>query len=262
MKRLFLILVMITSGYFGVTAQTIRSGIGGNVGNNILFGESRIADSKLSPNLGIYGIYKISNKLSAKFQIGFGQFNGNLTTSEYSTSFVPAELLCIYSFPTIFKLNPFLHLGAGGFGFKLEDSGPFTDAMAIGGGGFEIILNSKFSWLVSADFRYTTGDDFNHITGGLNDAYVSIQTGITYTLKKSEEEFDQKEKAMKSTILAQLELDEERLLLRTRIADLKNDLVKRDDEIEYIKLLLRTHKKNVEQLAFQVADYIQKSKKK
>ena len=262
MQRLLITLVFIVVGYFEVAGQTLQSGIGANFGNNILIGESIIAESKFSPNLGIYGIYHISEKLSAKLQVSYGQLNGNLPNSKYKTPIVPVELLCLYSFSPIFKVTPFLHIGAGGIGFRVYGDGPFMDAMVIGGGGFEIRLNSKFSWQLSSDFRYTTGDDFNHLTGGLNDGYVSVQTGITYNFKKSGVNNNQKQKEPKRTILAQQKLDEEEELLRIRIADLKNKFAKSYEDLEYLKLVLRTHNKNVEQLAFQIADYIQKNKNK
>ena len=54
--------------------QTKSLGIGANIGGNLFFGDSRVLNSKIGLNSGIYGIYQVSPRLDLKLQIGYGKF--------------------------------------------------------------------------------------------------------------------------------------------------------------------------------------------
>ena len=55
-------------------AQVKSFGMGGNLGANMLFGDSRVVNSRININYGVYGLYRTASRLSYKFQIGYGKF--------------------------------------------------------------------------------------------------------------------------------------------------------------------------------------------
>ena len=67
--------------------------------------------------------------------------------------------------------------------FSQNDSPRYFDGIFIGGGGFSAQISDNFSFMISADLRYTTSDQFNNIFSGINDGYFNFQTGISYNLK-------------------------------------------------------------------------------
>ena len=57
MKRIFFIAILITICSFAVDAQEKSLGVGGNLGANALFGDTRVINSKGGINTGIYGLF-------------------------------------------------------------------------------------------------------------------------------------------------------------------------------------------------------------
>ena len=259
MKRLIILVFLFICLVAETNAQEKIWGIGGNTGGNLLFGETRVTDSKVGLNTGLYGIYQLSPKISFKLQLSYGKFGIFKTdqiSTDLNTSFVPVELNCLYSLSPNSSVNPFLHFGIGAMGFKLNGSPVYYDGLFIGGGGMSVPINSKLSFLATADIRYSTGDDFNGINNGLKDAYISFQTGFTYYLNDSPQEFRKKQQLEKNRIIAQKEQERslEIVQLGTTISNLQNEFKKRDAEILELKEFVTIRMNKIQTLETQIAE--------
>jgi len=263
MKRIFIISLLVI--IFGTTsiAQNIISkpqersyGIGGSVGGNLLFGDTQVIDSKVGLNTGIYGIYQISSRINLKLQIGYGKFGLYRSFKDLNTSFIPVELNCMYSLLANSSISPFLHLGIGAMRFKINNSDRYYDGLFIGGGGITIPISSKLSLLVSTDMRYTTGDDFNGVNQGLKDAYISFQSGLTYYLNESPQEYHHNQKLHKTRILAQKEEENQKKLItiRSTVLNLQNEISKRNSEVEELKELVSVRFDRIQKLEMQIVE--------
>ena len=267
MKRISCLVLLITCLALTANAQEKILGMGGNIGGNIFFGDSRIYDSKIGFNSGIYGILHFSPKIDIKLQAGFGQFGVYKTdriSKEMITSFVPVELSLHYSLMPDAAVNPFLHFGLGAMGFKLNDWPVYYDGLIISGGGLSVPVNSKWTFMLTTDIRYTTGDDFNGINSGIKDAYISFQTGMTYYFNDSPQEFRRKKLIERNNIIAQKE-EERRLELvqiSTTISNLQTEFNKRVVEIEELKGTVRTRLNRIQNLEAQIVEFRENQKQK
>ncbi len=260
MKRVIFLVLLITCLAVTANAQKKILGMGGNIGGNVFFGDSRIFDSKIGINSGIYGLLHFSPKFDLKLQVGFGKF-GVFRTDQISkalnTSFVPVELNLHYLLLPKSSVNPFLHVGLGAMGFKTNGSPIFYDGLFIGGGGMSVPVNSKWSFMVTTDIRYTTGDDFNGVNKGLKDAYISFQSGMTYYFNDSPQEFRRKELLEKNRIIAQKEEDRrlELVQINTTISNLHTEFKKREAEIEELKENVKIRLSRIQNLEVQIAEF-------
>ena len=203
MKKFWYSLLFLFFFTQGLFAQSNFSSFGLNLGTNLLIGDSKVIDSKISPNVGAFVIYKHSDYLNLKLQTGYGKLGVGFTQGDFSTSFVPLELIGMFSLKNGSKLTPFLHAGLGAFGFRLDGSPTYFDGIFLGGAGFSVEINPTFTFMTSADLRYTTGDDFNRINGGMKDGYFSLQTGIAYNFNKSDKKYKREDKFPHNMIIAQ-----------------------------------------------------------
>ena len=203
MRKYFYLLTFLVLLNHGSMAQITLSKIGLNLGSNLLIGDSKIGNSEISPNFGAFGVFKYSDLLSFKLQTGYGNFGGNFAEKNYSTSFIPVELTGIFTLKQNSNFLPFFHAGMGIIGFTINGSRKYYDGIFIGGTGFSYPISSRFILITSADMRYTTGDDFDNINGGLKDGYFSFQTGIAYNFDNKKEN-DREEFLHKLKIIAQI----------------------------------------------------------
>jgi hypothetical protein len=249
----FLAIVLICCSF--VFAQEKSKGIGGGVGTNFLVGDSPIGDSQISPNFGLYGIYGLSRKLDLKLQVGIGQFGVKSSHRIHTTSFIPIELFGLYSLSPGSKFNPFLHLGFGAMRFSVNDSPSYYDGLAIGGLGFKYAVNSSWTWLISADMRYTTGDGFNGHNGGMGDGYFNMQYGLTYNLNKDKQKYERKDKLKEKQILAQHYVDQQKVLLKTQLENIRVEIIKLEQELNYLGKMVGVHVNNVDDFTNKLYNY-------
>ena len=265
MKKLFIIIVILFFCSSSLYVQEKKSSVGGTVGTNYLVGDSPLTNSIISPNLGLFYSYQFSSRFGLLFQTGFGKLGVDYLNSPYWTSLIPVELIgCFSLFPNS-KFNPLLRFGIGGLSFTTDNSPRYYDGMAIGGLGFDIGLSSKLSLLLTTDFRYTTGDDFDNAQGGLKDGYLSIQTGLAYHFGKSKKRYEDEyyeEEFPDNDVIAELlesasdELSEQTTdtvvtkitPLQQQIENLKLSIQEKDAEIEELKTISQSKTETIAQL--------------
>jgi len=273
MKKFAAAVIVVALAVSSASAQPSFSAIGANLGTNFLVGDSPIVNSRLAPNLGVYGIYDLSSRLRLKLQVGYGRMTVVSSGANLTTSMLPVELIGMYSLPKMGAVSPFLHLGFGAFNFSLNSAGfaskRYSDGMFIGGAGFQYPLSEKLSLLATADMRLTTGDDFNGYTGGLPDGYFNVQAGISYSFKKAGE-FRRETKPEKGKlIVAQKESGKGKkgtraqkedvylqlVQLRSKIEQLQNELQNRDAQLQELQTLVKVKDSKIKLLESQIAEY-------
>lgn len=246
--KLVLLSFLLFLSFSFTQAQVKTFGVGGNLGANMLFGDSRIVNSRIDLNYGFYGLYRTASRLSYKLQIGFGKFGYYRSGSVLKTEFVPVELTGIYALTSNPDFTPFLTAGFGLINYSLDGSEKKTAGMLIGGGGVIAPISSQWSFLFSADMRYTTEDNFNNINLGLKDAYLSFQSGLLYYFKESPQNYKRKKIIEEDKIVAEEEIahHKDRMEIKNSIENLKNESTKRDYELQEIKNLVISNEKKID----------------
>lgn len=235
-------------------SQKTFSGFGLSVGTNILVGETQLTDSQKSPNFGFHGLFDFTEKISLKFQAGYGRFgidNKNLTLT---TSFIPVEIIGMISPFGKSTVSPFLHFGLGAISFSKNNSRNY-DGLFIGGGGLSAQLSDKFSCLISTDLRYTTSDQFNGITNGLYDGYLNFQIGLTYNLNR-QKLFERKPSVKRETIIAAKTISDPVLdivEMQSKIDYLKRDISVKDEQLRQIISQIQTRQDRINKIESEIA---------
>jgi len=265
MKKLSLISIFFFVVAINLYAQKEKSGIGGNLGANYLVGDTPLSDSKIAPNFGLHFVHQYTSWFGMKLQTGFGRLGVVNANAVHWTNIIPLELIGIFSFLPTSDVRPFIHTGIGALSFTMGNSDRYYDGMMIGGVGFNASVTSKLSFFYAMDFRYTTGDDFDRLNGGIKDSYFNVQTGITYHFGKSKSKFKYQEELPDSNVIAQIleteasgyieqppTQDENNFsILQAKIDSLKSKLQAKDSEISELKSLSELKSETISQLANQ-----------
>lgn len=241
MKKMILLLFSVFLFSTGLFAQNLFNSAGGGVGGNLLIGEKQAGSVNISPNLGLFAIHRFNSHWKLKVQFGFGQLGVKLAHSVFTVPMIPVEIVGMYSVSQGKKISPFLQTGFGLMGFTLSGAGPFFDAMAIGGFGFKLPVSPTMDLLVSTDIRYTSGDDFDRMIGGLKDGYWNFQSGLAYKIDREKQKYRKRMKKQKGEVLADAGNYYEFQVLKTRLDNLQTQLSKLELKINRIKQLAREH---------------------
>jgi TolA-binding protein len=249
--------IIIIASFLLITQASFSqiSGLGASVGTNVLFGESKLTDSALSPNIGVHGLYDFSDKISLKLQAGYGQFGIDSKNLKLTTSFIPVEVLGIFSPFGKTSVSPFLHFGLGAISFTNSGS-RYYDGLFIGGGGVNAEISDNFSFLVSTDLRYTTSDQFNGITNGLYDGYLNFQLGVTYNINK-QKSFERKSNFdQKDIIAANNQSDQilEHVEMQSKINQLKNNIAVKDEQIRQFMSQIQDRQGRINKIETEIAN--------
>lgn len=202
MKKWFLSVLLVFTFVWGLLGQSLLK-VGMNIGTNFLIGDSPITHSQFAKNFGLFGLYQFSEKLGFQIQVGTGQFTVQYPQEKYITSFIPLEINTLLWPVEGKKFSPFFKFGIGILAFSLNKSPRYYDGILLGGAGLSFQVTQRFSWIASADLHYTSGDDFNGITNGVKDGYLSFQTGLVYALGTGEKKRERRDLFRESQIIAQ-----------------------------------------------------------
>lgn len=264
MKKSGMLFLSLLLFFYSAYGQKSFIGGGASGGTNLLLGETPLTNSSILPNFGIYGIYKYSDRLNFKLQFGFGKIGIETQTSSISTSFIPVELIGMYHFLDDFTVQPFLQFGLGSISFTQQKE-RYYDGLFIIGGGLSAPVSEKFTFLVSADLRYTTSDQFDGIQGGLNDGYFNFQLGVTYNLQRRTKKFQRKYFAPKENIIvdnSKKQTGNDQVLqfveLQSRLDQLKQQITLKDEQIGQIKAQLFSRNEKIKKIENEVAFFMQK----
>ncbi len=256
MKKLISISVVLFLAAGNVSSQQTNHKIGFNLGTNLFFGDYSgipISASRFMPNVGLYYVYKKSPKLTLKFQAGYGQIKSVLKNVAFEISMIPVEVTGMYSLSGS-KNGRFITAGLGLIDFPGHHSSLFSGVFVSGGFGVNVVLNSRFSLLSTADYRYTNKDWFNGVVGGIKDGYFSIQSGISYHLGKGKQEFKKKDSEQKYKIIAEVPKVDSSLAKDIVRNDVYQDLEKLHVQLESIELEIQKKTIRIEEVKTQLAE--------
>ncbi len=258
MKKNMILMFLLLFYSQNVWSQGSFSGIGANIGSNLLIGDNPVAKSVIAPNFGIFGIYKISSHLSFKFQAGYGKFKVDNNNYTSTTSFLPLEVTGLITFFDQSAISPFLNFGVGAINFSQDGSPRYYDGLVIGGGGISVPVSNKLSFLINADLRYITSDQFDGINKGLKDSYFSFQTGITYNFNTLDPKFKREINPQKTNIIAS-KLDKQqadevlaKIELRSKLYKLQNEITMKNDQINQFKSQVQDRLEKIDRMESEI----------
>ncbi len=147
--------------------------------------------SDVSPEkVGTLGEGTITLPISDKFSVmlvgGYGTQRFIPYNNSISTRLITGNVCGVFRFPLHSFLLPKFYLGASIINFTRSDWPSYWDGAGVAGGGFDIELSKRLSLSFAADYRFTTGDDFDGVAKGGKDSYLTAKAGIQYSLPKRE----------------------------------------------------------------------------
>jgi len=263
MKRagLFLVaigvMVLILGGHNSFGQR--RVGLGLDFGAQKLLGDAP-AKTALSPAAGFYLTYHFNPAFSLSFRTGYGELNSSLSGQDMRVNMIPMEM--VGSFHLLRGLfSPVLRFGLGVFNFGSKNwPDRYFDGIILAGTGFDWFLRKNFGLRLTADYRFTTGDDFEGIRAKGKDSYLLGRLGMTYYFPTGEFEPREKKPSTGEKVVAQrVETKEEEDIylkvveLKSTIDQLKGLIQKKDAQIEELKSVIRLKDQKIEALGKKLA---------
>lgn len=166
-------------------------GVGFNIGRQKLYGDDRYVRSASD--------YTFEGSLNYRFNKNFGiitsssfgwlksYYEPSATNSiQRSTNIVTLDMKGIFSLLKKKNFNMYVFSGVGVINFSLPTAPEkrFYEGAFILGSGFERMINEKVDFNTLFDYRLTTGDDFDGVSGGFTDGYLSGRIGLIYYFNK------------------------------------------------------------------------------
>ncbi len=147
--------------------------------------------SDVSPeNIGNFGEGTVTLPFSKKFSIMLASGYGTQRFIPYNdlitTQLISCDVRGVFKLPMYSLISPKLYLGAGIINFTRANWPSYWDGAGLAGGGFDVGLSKRLSLSLTADYRFTSGDDFDGIAKGGKDSYLTARAGIQYSLPKDE----------------------------------------------------------------------------
>ncbi len=187
MKRFqFLIVLLLTFGFISLNAGEIKEklGIGFIVNSQRLFGDTRNGNFTYGVNPMVLR-YNIKPFAYLESDIGFTQLTTQIEGFDRRTEIFNLGVKAGYRFLHTQKINPLLYLGLGMFNSQVDKWSRTWGGYGAVGVGTELFLNNFIGINLNADYRYTTGDNFD---GGnissRKDGFINIGLGLNYYLGK------------------------------------------------------------------------------
>jgi len=114
-------------------------------------------------------------------EFGYSQVKASQNGVDLSTDIVTLGAKAGIRFLPESRVNPLAYLGLGIFNFKTGQSRRYWDGYVGIGGGAEYFVSRHVGLNLMADYRFTTGDDFDGSrAGGGRDAFVNLNAGLYY----------------------------------------------------------------------------------
>ncbi len=183
MPLILVVFIFITTTFSYAQISKDKLGIGLDFGGQRVFG-----DNKAGIGFGIEGLlnYRILNYAHLSLALGFSQLNYEFVTGvSNSTNMINTDVKGNFEIISKGFVRPYLTLGVGLLNVRIANAGigSFWERTAFGGGGFKFKLYPQFDGIVSADYRFTSGDAFDsQISGKSNDGYLNVRMGMIYNL--------------------------------------------------------------------------------
>lgn len=139
-------------------------------------------------------VYRFTDRVSVHLSAGYGKlpYDRSATQKNLSTELITGNLFFDFELMNAGFFRPFIGWGIGGFNFKGYQFGPFWDGEGILGAGARFFAKPGLAFFISAQGKYTTGDDLDMLRGGRKDMYASVRAGfVWYKIKKDDIQVDE-----------------------------------------------------------------------
>jgi TolA-binding protein len=128
----------------------------------------------------------VAKNFSVNLTGGFGQQIFNPFATDFTTQLLTLDFFGQYNIPLCSAFFPIFYTGLSAINFNRGDWPSYWDGAAIAGGGIDLRLDSRVGIRLVADYRYTTGKDFDGISTGSPDTYMTAKAGIYFVFLKPE----------------------------------------------------------------------------
>lgn len=156
-------------------------GIGFNVNVQKLIGDTRSGGLKFGGN-PVLVRYNFQPFAFVETDMGLSQLSTTIRGMKQDTELWNVGVKLGYRLLHEKRIHPLFYLGLGVFNFSMGNE-RYWDAYGACGGGLEYFFNTYLGVNVTADYRYTSGDDFDGGDASFHkDAFVNISLGANYYL--------------------------------------------------------------------------------
>ncbi len=160
-----------------------KFGLGFNAGGQRIYGD--ITDVGIGIGFEGMGTYRILRFADLMLALGYSQlkYDHPILGNNNTTDLFNIDLRTNFELISRGIVRPYVTLGLGALNFHVGNtggSGRFWDAAVIGGGGLKFRVSPQVALAIGADYRHTTGDDFDAQRGGTKDGYLSVRGGFAY----------------------------------------------------------------------------------
>lgn len=249
-----------------IIAALNKLGIGFNIGGQKLYCD--LPSTNTGPSFDLSASYEITPTISLILSGGYGQFRENLPGTKIKTEIIPFDLKGSYNLFPQNNISPYVLLGLGTFGYKVNSSPYNWEGSFIGGGGIEVSLNEHLGLNISAEYHLTTSDnlDATHDPkySKANDGFLTSKVGLTYYFKRPEKEKIREKPILPIEIIAAAKEKEKKaakdvflrvIELRSTIDKLNKDLEQRQKEADQLKALMAQKDEKIKELNDKLASY-------
>lgn len=209
MKRCLTVICLLMAWMLGAqvaspqtTVNQSKFGIGLNAGLHKPFCDVKGATG-FSPGGELQVKFLVSNRFNLSLGMGYGYLTDGYfdPKSHFETNMITGDLKANINLLEPGRINPYLSLGLGVFSFQYRqmipldtpdpnakfnatDPNRYFDGSLIVGGGMEVMLSPKLALNLLADYRHTTGDNWDGLDyyGNSKDGYLNMRAGFTYYL--------------------------------------------------------------------------------
>ena len=153
-------------------------------GGQQIYGDKGVTSS-IGPGLDLLFLQRLSSKFGLGIGFGYTELDSkNPVNSTVFSELLTADLRGMFYPLRIGRLSPFVSAGLGAYNFQVLNGPRYFDGSVFAGGGFEFLVKPRLGLLFNVDYRFTTGDALDNVTGDKNtkDKYLAFRAGVTWKL--------------------------------------------------------------------------------
>lgn len=244
-------------------------GLGFNLGGQRIYGDRYVRSAIDFGGEGLVNYSIRKNRFGVISSLGYSwlksYYEPSTTVSiENSTNLITLDVKGVFWLLPQQIVNPYIFAGLGIINFSLptRPDHRYFDGSFLLGGGIEWMVNPKIGFNASMDYRYTTGDDFDAVSGGTTDGYLNGRVGLTFYFEEKgaittndmyaidagandllSENMDSSETQNQSKYSM-----DELVVLKTHVEELTEKIASKESEILEVKTLITAREEKIEQL--------------
>lgn len=247
-------------------------GIGFNIGGQRIYGDRYVRSAVDLAGEALVNYTLRKNRLGIVTSLGYSWLKSYYEPTpaisiERSTNLFNLDVKGLFWLMPEQTVNPFLYTGLGiiNFSYPTSPDDRYFDGVFLLGGGVEWMINPRVGLNASLDYRYTTGDDFDGVSGGTTDGYLNGRVGAYFYFEErgvitnndmfaidasANNQMIENMDAADEQNLGDYSMDEF-LVLKSHVDELNEKIAEKESEIIEVKTLIESRKDKVEQMESQ-----------